>query len=173
MVNTILQATQIEAGTVRVVLEDVDLSELLDEIRTAYILPTNKDLTLSWEYSSRTVIETDRERLKHILQHLINNAIKFTDKGQITISARYIAEPRAVEFRVADTGIGIPSEEIPFIFEIFHQGDSSETRPYGGVGLGLYIVKRFTEMLGGKVTVESGLGEGTVFTVTIPVTKSA
>jgi signal transduction histidine kinase len=133
-----------------------------------YVLPTNKELTLSWEYSSGTVIKSDRERLKHILQNLINNAIKFTAKGKITISARYITESRAVEFRVADTGIGIPNDKIPLIFEMFHQVDSSETRPYGGVGLGLYIVKNFTEMLGGQVRVESELEKGSVFTVTIP-----
>jgi len=73
-----------------------------------------------------------------------------------------------VEFKVADTGVGIPQEHIPHIFDKFRQVDSSETRSFGGVGMGLYIAKKFTEMLGGTVEVESETGEGSAFTVTIP-----
>jgi signal transduction histidine kinase len=73
-----------------------------------------------------------------------------------------------VEFQVEDTGIGIPQAHLPFIFDKFRQGDSSQTRPFGGVGMGLYIAKKFTEMLSGKVVVESREGSGTTFTVSIP-----
>ena len=73
-----------------------------------------------------------------------------------------------MEFKVADTGIGIPEEALPFIFDRFRQVDSSETRSYGGVGIGLYIMKKFTELLGGEIGVESELGKGSTFTVTIP-----
>jgi signal transduction histidine kinase len=121
------------------------------------------------------VVKTDSEKLKHILQNLINNAIKFTERGSVTISARLTPtglSPQAsatfVEFKVADTGGGIAEEFLPVIFEKFRQVDSSETRPYGGVGMGLYIVKKFTELLGGGVEVESEPGKGSTFTVTIP-----
>ncbi|MEK7378687.1 MAG: ATP-binding protein [Candidatus Binatota bacterium] len=74
-----------------------------------------------------------------------------------------------MEFKVADTGVGIPKEQLPLIFDKFKQIDSSETRLFGGVGMGLYIVKKFAELLGGRVEVESEVGKGTTFTVTLPV----
>jgi signal transduction histidine kinase len=114
------------------------------------------------------VVTTDGEKLKHILQNLINNAIKFTEKGQITVAARHIHEDDFIQFTVVDTGIGISEESLPVIFERFRQLDSSETRNHGGVGIGLYIVKQFTELLGGTVDVESEFGKGSTFTITIP-----
>ena len=146
----------------------------------------NKALTLNWDYlPDLPIMRTDSEKLKCILQNLINNAIKFTEEGHVTVSARIkpgrwqqatgkkqqaeAEEQRMfVEFRVADTGIGIPQESLPNIFEMFRQVDGSVTRAYGGVGLGLYIVKRFTEILGGKVEVESEPGKGSTFHVTLP-----
>jgi signal transduction histidine kinase len=86
----------------------------------------------------------------------------------VTISARCLSEAKAVQFKVADTGIGISKELLPTIFDRFRQVDSSETRLYGGVGLGLYIVKILIELLQGKVEVDSELGKGSVFSVTIP-----
>jgi signal transduction histidine kinase len=100
---------------------------------------------------------------------LINNAIKFTDKGSIQISARWRADKKALELEVADTGPGIPEEALPIIFDKFRQVDSSTTRVHGGIGLGLHIVKAFTEMLGGTVAVKSELDKGSTFTLTLPV----
>ncbi|MBI2988284.1 MAG: hypothetical protein HYY45_16070, partial [Deltaproteobacteria bacterium] len=77
--------------------------------------------------------------------------------------------PTYVEFKVSDTGVGIPKDAMPFIFDKFHQVDSSETRLFGGVGMGLYIVKKFTELLGGTVEVESEVGKGSTFIVKIPL----
>jgi signal transduction histidine kinase len=114
-------------------------------------------------------MNTDRGKLQQILQNLINNAIKFTEKGSVTISANYLSETGSVEFKVSDTGIGIPKKAVPVIFEKFRQIDSSDTRQYGGVGLGLYIIKKFTDLLGGTVRVESETGKGSIFVVTVPV----
>ena len=94
---------------------------------------------------------------------------KIAELGAVTISARGWPQAGSIEFKIADTGIGIPRDKIRTIFDMFEQVDSSATRKYNGVGLGLYIVKKFTELLGGTVTVESELGSGSVFTVTLPL----
>lgn len=183
-ITSILHATALEAEEVKLERKKVHLSDFLGKLKSAYEVSMGKELTVIWDYpSDLPVVETDGEKLKHILLNLINNAIKFTEKGRVSISAQVTEGSRQqaierqqalgnrqqyVEFKVADTGIGIPKEALPFIFEKFHQGDSSETRQYGGVGLGLYVTKKFTEMLGGKVEVESEPGKGSIFTVTIP-----
>jgi len=168
MITSILQVTQMEAGRARAECSEVELGDLLGEIRSSFDVFPDKEITLHWDYpSDLPVVTTDREKLKYILQNLVHNAIKFTDNGHVTVSARYVQGAERVEFKVADTGIGILEEKIPMIFEMFHQIDSSETRLHEGVGLGLYIVKKYTELLGGTVEVESKPGQGSTFTVTI------
>jgi signal transduction histidine kinase/CheY-like chemotaxis protein len=168
MINGILQVTSMKAPAIEAESREIDLASFLDELRSGYEFPSDKEIRLDWNYRDLPVIESDPEKLRHILQNLINNAIKFTDKGRVTVSARYFSDTQRVEFSVADTGIGISDEMLPIIFEKFRQVDSSETRSYGGVGLGLYIVKQFTEQLGGKIEVESAPGAGSRFIVNIP-----
>ena len=161
MISGILEVTRIEAEEVRVERDRVKLGDFLRELESTYALPLDKEVRVHWDYPrDLPVVETDKEKLKLVLQNLISNAIKFTEKGTVTISARVredgrtsasSVEPqqapdslipgsrllprpssRFVEFRVADTGIGIAKEFFPIIFEKFHQVDSSETRPYGG-----------------------------------------
>ena len=169
MITEILQVTSLEAHAVGVEVQEVSLSSFLDDLKSNYEVPVKKELSFSWDYPSELpTMRTDGEKLKHILQNLINNAVKFTERGQVTISARYNPKAKAVEFKVADTGIGIQKELLPTIFEMFRQGDSSETRSYGGVGIGLYIVRKFTDLLGGTIDVVSEPGKGSIFTVTIP-----
>jgi signal transduction histidine kinase len=170
MINGILQVTKIESGAVHAASGDVEPSALLDELKNNYNIPYGKELRLFWDYPADLPrIKTDDEKFKGVLQNLINNAIKFTERGCVTISARGSAETGSIEFKIADTGIGIPRDKIQTIFDMFQQVDSSATRKYSGVGLGLYIVKKFTELLGGTVTVNSELGKGSVFTVTLPL----
>jgi signal transduction histidine kinase len=171
MINTLLEATKIEAGAVQIEIHDVDLGNFFEELRSAYDVPLNRELTLIWDYhSDLPVVKSDSEKLKHVLQNLINNAIKYTDKGSVTVFARHLRDSNLVEFKVTDTGIGIPEEALPFIFEMFRQVNGSETRSCGGVGLGLHIVKKFTELLGGKIEVETKESRGSTFTVSIPCT---
>jgi len=163
-----------------------------------------KEVALVWNYPLEAMrVVTDSAKVKQILQNLIGNALKFTDHGSVTVSVALVenagphplladnqliqspnltpseSEPassatKCLQIKVADTGIGMTAEQQWSIFDKFFQVDSSETRLYGGVGLGLYIVKTFTELLGGKIEVESQRGAGTTFTVTLPVeTKDA
>lgn len=170
MISSILEATRIEVEGVKKEEQEFSLREFLDDLKSGYEIPLDKQIAVEWEYpSDLPVVKTDQRKLGHILQNLVNNAIKFTESGSVRMSAWYYPLAKAVEFKVADTGIGIPKESQALIFEIFHQVDSSETRAYGGVGLGLYIVKKFTELLGGKVRVESDPGKGSIFSVTLPV----
>jgi signal transduction histidine kinase len=101
-----------------------------------------------------------------VLKNLLSNAIKFTTEGSVRINAR--AHASGVEISVTDTGIGIPREAQSFIFEPFRQVDSSDTRRYSGSGLGLHIVKRLLDLLGGTIMVESSVGHGSTFRVWLP-----
>jgi signal transduction histidine kinase len=169
MINSLLYATSLEGDAARLEAGEVRLQDLLAELETDYKPQLTKEIELVWDYPADLPnIETDGSKLRQILQNLINNAIKFTESGTITTSVRYLSDVKKIEFVVADTGIGIPRDETPYIFERFHQVDSSQTRSFEGVGLGLYIVKEFTAMLGGKITVESELDKGSTFTLTIP-----
>ncbi|MGH7774347.1 MAG: ATP-binding protein [Candidatus Binatia bacterium] len=169
MINNLLEVTRIEAGATIVGRDEITLANFLDELRSNSRVPLGKELTLHWDYpSDLPVVRTDSEKLKHILQNLINNAIKFTERGSVKISARCLPGTKGVEFEIADTGMGIPKESLPIIFEKFRQVGSSQTKSSGGVGLGLHIVKKFTEMLEGEIEVESEPGKGSTFTVTIP-----
>lgn len=167
LVSSILEATRIATGAVRVVSEEIDLRHFLEELKLGYNLPLKKEIAIVWDYpADLPVLKTDGGKLKQILDNLISNAIKFTDKGNVTVSARHF--PWGMEFKVSDTGIGIPAETLPLIFEKFRQVDSSNVRPYEGVGLGLYIVEKFTDLLRGKIEVKSEPGKGSTFSVTIP-----
>jgi two-component system chemotaxis sensor kinase CheA len=161
-------------------LEEVDLCEFLENLKSDYAISfSNKNVDLRWEHATDLPLaRLDRDKLRHILENLINNAIKFTEAGSIIVAARLVensaqlsktgTHSRWVELAVADTGVGMPAESLALIFEKFCQLDATSTRLHGGVGIGLYLVKRFATVLGGDVMVESQVGKGSTFTVTIP-----
>jgi len=196
IVNNILYATVLETEKIKLEIHEFVLGDFLNQLKSAYDIPTRKEPIIRWECAERLApIKTDSAKLKLILNNLIDNALKFTKSGEVKVSAQIVensrgaeeqgskgAEQRAplhpgthaplqsyVEFKVADTGVGIPQDHLSLIFERFHQVDSSETRSFGGVGMGLYIVKKVTGLLGGTVEVESEVGKGSTFTVTLPV----
>ena len=169
MINSLLYATTLEGNGAKLEAAKVSLIDLVQELKTDYQAQSNEEIRLVWDYPAELPsIETDAAKLKQILRNIINNAIKFTERGTVTTAVRYFPSDKRVEFAVADTGIGIPPEERHSIFERFHQVDSSQSRSFEGVGLGLYIVKQFSTLLGGTVAVESEPEKGSTFTVTIP-----
>lgn len=173
MVNSILDLAQVEAGDLSVQREDIALSLFLREIKVKCDVPPDKPVSLSWSIEPQLpTIHTDKAKLAIILQNLINNAIKFTDQGEIHISGRVTPDGKRVEFEVVDSGRGIPNEALPFIFEKFRQVNSRSTRSYGGIGLGLHVVKVFTELLGGTITVESEVERGSTFRLSLPLRAS-
>jgi signal transduction histidine kinase len=169
LINRVLQVCTLETETPRAEHHKINFWEFLYELKSMYEDPLTKDITLHWEFSSDLpTLYSDRGKLKHIVENLVNNAIKFTEVGSVTVSAKYLADKKMMEFKIADTGIGIPKEQLPIIFDRFHQGDSSGTRAYGGMGLGLYIVKKYTDLLDATIQVESKPGQGSTFVLHVP-----
>jgi len=170
LINDILDLSKIEAGRMEVRPEPVRVSQLLESLaRTFRPVAVQKGL----EYGAHTgpdapeVLETDPQRLEQVLKNLIANALKFTEKGGIAVEVCAAPQGRVV-FSVRDTGIGIPNEQQEVIFEAFRQADGTTNRKYGGTGLGLSISRELSRLLGGELAVESEVGRGSVFTVTLP-----
>jgi signal transduction histidine kinase len=169
VIGSMLQVNFIESNLVEPEFHETNFWEFLYELRSSYDSPLAEDIKLVWEFSpDLPVLEADRGKLKLILQHVIDNAIKFTEHGYVRVSARYLAGKKLMEFEVSDTGIGIPTDELPRIFEKFSRIDSSESETYSGVGLGLYIVKKFVHLLDGIIDVQSKTGQGSTVTIRIP-----
>jgi signal transduction histidine kinase len=118
---------------------------------------------------SLPALKSDRQKVKQIVLNLLSNALKFTPSGSVTISTSLDSKSGMVGIIVRDTGVGIPEESQSKIFEDFRQLDNSPTRGYGGTGLGLSICRRLAQMLGGSIEVTSRLGDGSVFTLRLPV----
>jgi signal transduction histidine kinase len=170
LIDTVLQVSNMETETLHVGLHEMNLWEFLSEIRSFYDCPPEKNVKLVWTYPyDLPSVQADRGKLKRILENLINNALRFTEHGTVTVSARYLSSKRLLEFKIADTGVGIPQEQLSTVFEKFRQVQGANAgMQHGGVGLGLYIVKKYTDLLGGKIYVESRAGEGSTFTLLVP-----
>ena len=165
LINDILDLSKIEAGRAEVVQELVNFRELAQDCTSTvkeYLKGKEVELTIHLDERARYV-RTDALKLRQILLNLLSNAAKFTESGEIALTVR--AEGNQAVFVVEDTGVGIPADQLPFIFEKFRQVDGSSTRKVGGTGLGLAIVRELSKVLGGSVEVQSILGRGTTFTV--------
>ena len=186
MVEEMLATTDLEARKIFVDRQWVDVSDILRQLQSDFDMIHDKNQPeLIWDYpEERVPIATDGRKLRQVVQNLVANALKFTDQGKITVSAKTVSGFRerisipgereqecrgqSLEIKVSDTGLGIAPDKLDAIFEKFHQVDASASRSHGGLGLGLYIAKQFTELLGGKIELQSELGQGSTFTVTIP-----
>lgn len=169
LVAALLEASQLETQRLPVEMTEVDGNMLLAELRQE----TERMRTdLNWDWRIAPALPrlyTDRTKLKVILKNLLDNAVKFTPQGTVTMTMH--SQKGGVEFCVSDTGIGMAPEALSVVFEPFRQGDGSPTRRYHGVGLGLYIVRRLVDVLGGTVTVESAVDHGSTFRVWLPASN--
>ena len=170
IVNDILTVAKLQTGQERLMLRPVFIHEIINMLSDSFLTnATNKQLGFKTEINqqnSKEVITTDVSKLQQILSNIIQNAIKFTHVGSIEVG--YHCHQSTVEFFVSDTGIGIPPEAIPYIFDRFRQADPSISVEYGGNGLGLSISQSYANLLGGEIRVESKVGVGTTFYLTIP-----
>ena len=173
LLNDILDFSKIEAG--RLELESIPFSVrecVMQGVKTLEFMAREKGLELSWLVGADVPdrLEGDPNRLRQVLLNLMNNAVKFTAAGAVRAEAaleRQSGGRAVVRFNVIDTGIGLSSEQQKLIFEPFRQADGSVTRRYGGTGLGLAISSNLAELMGGGISVQSALGEGSTFSFTI------
>jgi signal transduction histidine kinase len=169
LIDSLLLLARAEAAKIDLMIGPVAVAEVLGRVVAAgRWLRGRKELTIEVKMAGDLpVLQTDRGKLAQIALNLLANAIKFTPEGgTVSVSARAAGE--GLEIEVADTGIGITDVELPRIFDEFHQVDGSSSRTYGGVGLGLALVRRLTSMLGGTVSVHSVVGKGSTFIVRLP-----
>jgi signal transduction histidine kinase len=172
LVNDILDFTKLKNQEIILQIKPVDLKPIVDTVIVlSKPLIKGKELTLiNTIDSSLPIVDADENRIQQILYNLIGNAIKFTDKGNVSVSAHVSGDCVAVT--ISDTGIGIPEDKFDRIFESFEQVDGSTAREYGGTGLGLSITKKLVELHGGTISITSKLGEGSNFIFTVPLSKT-
>lgn len=169
LINDILDLSRIEAGKEDVETNRFNPNELIREV-IELIHPQAKQKNISLRYVNEkelSPLKSDYVKCRHILQNVVANAVKFTEEGGVEISAEEKNE--TLRITVSDTGIGIDQEHLPHIFDEFRQGDGSSSRKFGGTGLGLAIAKKYVEMLGGSIRVESLRGKGSKFTISLPL----
>jgi HAMP domain-containing protein/signal transduction histidine kinase/CheY-like chemotaxis protein len=188
LINDILDLSKIESGTVSIEIGEMPMASLKQHMeRTFRQLAADKSLDFNVKFDPKlpSTIRTDEKRLQQIVLNLLSNAFKFTAEGGVTLAVRLAEEgwstnhpalrgaTRAIEISVTDTGIGIPENKQKLIFEPFHQADGTTSRKYGGTGLGLSISREIARLLGGELKVRSKSGEGSTFTLYVPLEAEA
>ncbi len=169
LVNTLLDFSRIEAGRVRAVFEPTDLAALTADLASSFRSACERAglrLVVDCPPLAESVF-VDREMWEKIVLNLLSNAFKFTFEGEIAVSVRRVGH--TAELRVRDTGTGIPAEEMPRLFERFHRIENARGRTHEGSGIGLALVQELVKLHGGSITAESAVGQGTTFTLTVPL----
>ncbi|WUO16260.1 HAMP domain-containing protein [Streptomyces sp. NBC_00289] len=184
LINDILDLSKVEAGKMDVSPERVPLRQLIEYVEATFRpMTTQKSLefTVATAPGAPADLLTDDSRLRQVLRNLLSNAVKFTEQGSVELRVEPAADEEVpsgvlrggtiVAFRVQDTGIGIPEQQLETIFGAFQQADGTTSRKYGGTGLGLSITREIAHLLGGAVTVDSTPGQGSTFTLFLPVAR--
>jgi len=174
LINEVLDLSKVEAGKMELAPEDVDVAALVDGVRsTVEPLVRKKGNTFCVECEASGRMHVDVTRLRQVLINLLGNASKFTENGKVTLRALRDHRDTGdwLVFEVADTGIGMTPEQQQHVFQPFAQADASTSRKYGGTGLGLTLSRRFAQMLGGDITLQSSQGAGSTFTVSVPASR--
>jgi signal transduction histidine kinase/CheY-like chemotaxis protein len=174
LINNILDLAKIESGRLSTVDEEFDVADLCESVAESLALRAhekNLELTVWVDPEVPPVLIGDPLRLRQIIVNLLGNAVKFTEFGEVSLAVEMIAASAGsaeIRFTISDTGIGIPEEKIDAVFQVFTQLDSSASRRHEGSGLGLTIVNRLLELLGGKLSVKSEILKGSSFSATVP-----
>ena len=173
LIRDVLDLSKIEAGKIELELEDIDVAQLFEELKqTIYpaVNANNNEFTVDYD-KNIGLIYADSTKLRQTLLNLLSNAAKFTQNGKIHLQAKRFNDngEQKITFSVSDTGIGLTRKEMSKVFDAFTQADSSTTRKYGGTGLGLAISKNFCQLMGGDLSVSSEKGQGSVFSIVMPV----
>ncbi|CAG4894606.1 response regulator [Paraburkholderia saeva] len=174
LINDILDLSKVEAGQVQVALEPVSIDATLQSLRETFDpVAAGKHLKLTFDRTPGVpdTITSDNQRVVQVLRNLLSNALKFTADGEVSLTVSP-TDDDALRFDVRDSGIGIAADKLQMIFEAFQQADGSTSRQYGGSGLGLSISREFARLLGGRISVVSEPGKGSVFTLWLPVDAS-
>ncbi|HEV3470428.1 MAG TPA: HAMP domain-containing sensor histidine kinase, partial [Pyrinomonadaceae bacterium] len=172
LVNDLLDASKLESGTMRLDLASIELAGLIEELREQMQpMAREKEITLAERLpGDLPPLQADRTKLRRVLVNLLSNALKFTPRGgRVEVSAE--REGGAVRVSVADTGVGIPPEDLARLFDKYEQARSRATRSEKGTGLGLYITRQLVELHGGEISVRSEVGKGSTFSFTIPAAE--
>lgn len=173
IINDILDFSKMEAGKLAIANIDFDLKECIEEIMKSHSVRANEkglELNCTSSYNIPQFLNGDPNRLRQVLDNLVNNAIKFTERGDVSVCVKKTASTEddvELRFSVSDTGIGIGSKDMKRLFKSFGQVESSFTRKFGGTGLGLSISKQLVEMMGGTIWAESEKGKGSTFSFTL------
>jgi signal transduction histidine kinase len=171
LIDGTLNLNRLAAGGDVACFAPIALPELWRELEADFAaLPRRSEVALRFVAPAELDVATDRRKLKIVIKNLVGNALKFTAAGEVVATCESVGDQCRITVR--DTGVGIAADALPHVFEMFRQVDSSETRSYGGAGLGLYIVKSLLTQLGGQVQAESVPGQGSIFTVVVPLKPS-
>jgi len=175
IINGILDLNKLDTSKTELEIRPMEVESVVESVGELFVGRCHeKGIELIYDLDPRvdTTVYGDKERVKQILTNLVNNALKFTDRGHITIQTRMLSRTNAapaMQYRILDTGIGIDADKLETIFEPFQQADLSTTRKYGGTGLGLAISRKLCELMEGSLTVESEPGRGSTFIVELPL----